>query len=129
MALAAALPQPGSGAPRYYYGCLDFLPFRADGREGFQLLEFNGTGMGGLTNLPWAITDENKPIADGVKPEAGPLKIYNYADYLDPVTVKKFQKQFNVKVQVATPVLTSPIPSCGNTGALSGSPIISSTPA
>jgi hypothetical protein len=52
-----ALP-PGSGAPRYYYGCLDFLPFHADGREGFQLLEFNGTGMGGLTNLPWAITDE-----------------------------------------------------------------------
>src|SRR6185437_14836356 len=41
----------------------------------------------------WAITDDNKPIADGVKPEAGPLTIYNYADYIDPATVKKFQKQ------------------------------------
>src|SRR4029079_2998111 len=31
-----------------------------------------------------------------------PLAIYNYADYIDPVTVKKFQKKFNTKVQVAT---------------------------
>lgn len=46
------------GPPRYYYGCLDFLPFTADGRDGFQLLEFNGTGMGGLTNLPWPVLDE-----------------------------------------------------------------------
>src|SRR6185437_5775346 len=53
-------------------------------------------------SVTWAITDANKPIADGVKPEAGPLKIYNYADYIDPATVKKFQKQFNTKVQIAT---------------------------
>ena len=53
-------------------------------------------------SVTWAITDDNRPIADGVKPEAGPLKIYNYADYIDPATVKKFQKQFNTKVQIAT---------------------------
>ena len=53
-------------------------------------------------SVTWAITDENKPIADGVKPEAGPLRIFNYADYIDPTTVKKFQKQFNTKVQIAT---------------------------
>src|SRR3954451_8908495 len=53
-------------------------------------------------SVTWAITDDNKPIADGVKPEAGALAIYNYADYLDPATVKKFQKKFNTKVQVAT---------------------------
>ena len=53
-------------------------------------------------SVTWAITDENKPIADGVKPEAGPLRIYNYADYVDPATVKKFQKQFDTKVQIAT---------------------------
>src|SRR3954467_4243672 len=35
-----------------------------------------------------ATPNNNKPIADGVKPEAGPLTIYNYADYLDPATVK-----------------------------------------
>jgi len=52
--------------------------------------------------VTWAITDDNKPIADGVKPEAGPLTIYNYADYVDPATVKKFQAKFNTKVQVAT---------------------------
>jgi len=66
------------------------------------------TGPGGLplprtdNSVTWAITDDNKPIADGKQAEAGPLKIYNYADYVDPATVKKFQKQFNTKVQVAT---------------------------
>jgi spermidine/putrescine transport system substrate-binding protein len=53
-------------------------------------------------SVTWAITDDNKPIADGVKPEAGPLRIYNYADYVDPATVKKFQQKFGTKVQVAT---------------------------
>ncbi len=52
-------------------------------------------------SVTWAITDDNKPIADGVKPEAGPLTIYNYADYLDPATVKKFQSQFSTKVEIA----------------------------
>src|SRR3954469_23117591 len=52
--------------------------------------------------VTWAITDDNKPIADGVKPEVGPLRIYNYADYVDPATVKKFQKKSGAKVQVAT---------------------------
>ncbi len=52
--------------------------------------------------VTWAITDDNKPIADGVKPEVGPLRIYNYADYVDLATVKKFQQKFNAKVQIAT---------------------------
>ena len=53
-------------------------------------------------SVTWAITDDNKPIADGLKPEAGPLTIYNYADYIDPATVKKFKTKFNTKVQIAT---------------------------
>ena len=53
-------------------------------------------------SVTWAITDENKPIADGLKPEAAPLRVYNYADYVNPATVKKFQKLFNTKVQIAT---------------------------
>src|SRR3954466_14293884 len=53
-------------------------------------------------SVTWAITGDNKPIANGVTPETGPLRIYNYADYVDPATVKKFQQKFNAKVQVAT---------------------------
>ena len=66
------------------------------------------TGPGGLplprtdNSVTWAITDENKPVKDGLKPEPGPLRIYNYADYLDPATIKRFQKQFSTKVEIAT---------------------------
>jgi len=66
------------------------------------------TGPGGLplprtdNSVTWAITDDNKAIADGKPAEGGPLKVYNYADYVDPVTVKKFQKQTGAKVQIAT---------------------------
>ena len=66
------------------------------------------TGPGGLplprtdNSVTWAITEENKPIKDGLKPEPGPLRIYNYADYLDPATIKRFQKQFSTKVEIAT---------------------------
>jgi spermidine/putrescine transport system substrate-binding protein len=66
------------------------------------------TGPGGLplpridNSVTWAVTEENKAIADGRPTETGPLRIYNYADYIDPTTVKKFQKKFNTKVQVAT---------------------------
>ena len=66
------------------------------------------TGPGGLplprtdNSVTWAITDDNKPVKAGGKAEPGPLRIYNYADYLDPVTQKRFQKQFSTKVEVAT---------------------------
>jgi spermidine/putrescine transport system substrate-binding protein len=66
------------------------------------------TGPGGLplprtdNSVTWAITDDNKPVKDGGKPEPGPLRVYNYADYLDPATLKKFQSEFNTKVEVAT---------------------------
>ena len=53
-------------------------------------------------SVTWAITDDNKPIEDAVRPEVGPLRIYNYADYVDPATVKKFQQKFNTTVQIAT---------------------------
>jgi spermidine/putrescine transport system substrate-binding protein len=65
-------------------------------------------GPGGLplprpdNAVTWAITAENKPITDGRPVERGPLSLYNYADYIDPVTVKKFEKAFNTKVSIAT---------------------------
>ena len=66
------------------------------------------TGPAGLplprtdNSVTWAITDENKPIKDGLGAEPGPLRIYNYADYVDPATLKKFQKEFSTKVEIAT---------------------------
>jgi spermidine/putrescine transport system substrate-binding protein len=66
------------------------------------------TGPGGLplprtdNSVTWAVTEDNRAIKDGRGPEQGPLRVYNYADYLDPVTIKKFQKQFSTKVQIAT---------------------------
>lgn len=66
------------------------------------------TGPAGLplprtdNSVTWAITDENKPIKDGLGNEPGPLRIYNYADYIDPATLKRFQKEFSTKVEIAT---------------------------
>ena len=66
------------------------------------------TGPGGLplprpdNSVTWAITADNLPIPDGVADEKGPLGIYNYADYLDPSLIKKFEKLTGRKVQVAT---------------------------
>ena len=53
-------------------------------------------------SVTWAITSDNEPIADGVADEAGPLQIYNYADYVDPALVKKFEKLTGRKVKIAT---------------------------
>ena len=66
------------------------------------------TGPGGLplprpdNAITWAITADNEPIADNVPDENGPLGIYNYADYLDPALVKKFQTLTGRKVNIAT---------------------------
>ena len=66
------------------------------------------TGPGGLplprtdNSVTWAITDDNQPIDDGLKSELGPLKIYNYPDYIDPGVVKKFKRETGVDVQIAT---------------------------
>jgi spermidine/putrescine transport system substrate-binding protein len=43
------------------------------------------------------------PIRAGAKPErGGELKIYNYADYLNPAVLKQFGKQEDVSVRVTT---------------------------
>src|SRR3954451_21477943 len=53
-------------------------------------------------SVTWAITEENRGIKDGLGTEPGPLRIYNYADYIDPATLKRFQKEFSTKVEIAT---------------------------
>ncbi len=71
-------------------------------------VEAKPTGPGGLPlprpdhSVTWAITDDNQPIAEGLREEGGPLRIFNYADYMDPGLIKKFQKRYGVKVEVAT---------------------------
>ena len=44
--------------------------------------------------------DDNPAIAANLEPEAGPLKIYNWIDYLDKKTLKKFEKEFGVKTEI-----------------------------
>jgi spermidine/putrescine transport system substrate-binding protein len=53
-------------------------------------------------SVTWAITADNPPIKEGLKPEGGTLQVYNYADYIWPGLVKKFEKQYDCKVKTAT---------------------------
>ena len=52
--------------------------------------------------VTWAIRSDNKPIADDLPDESGPLAVYNYDDYVDPSQVKRFEKLTGRKVQIAT---------------------------
>ncbi len=52
--------------------------------------------------VTWDITDDNQPIDDGLPPEAGPLLLYNYADYIGPGVVKSFEEQYGVEVKIST---------------------------
>lgn len=75
---------------------------------GSGLVEPKPLGPGGLplprpdNSVTWAITPDNQPIPDGRANEAGPLTVYNYPDYLDPVVLKRFTKETGAQVQVAT---------------------------
>jgi spermidine/putrescine transport system substrate-binding protein len=52
--------------------------------------------------VKWPIADDNQPIADGLAPEAGPLLLYNYADYIAPSVVKSFEDKYAVDVKIST---------------------------
>jgi spermidine/putrescine transport system substrate-binding protein len=43
-----------------------------------------------------------KTIADGLSPEKGPLRIINYADYVNPDVIADFEKEYGVKVEIST---------------------------
>lgn len=45
---------------------------------------------------------DNKAIASGLQPEAGPLQLYNWIAYLNPTVIKDFEKKYHVKVQLST---------------------------
>ena len=46
--------------------------------------------------------DDNKAIASNLQPEAGPLQVYNWVDYLNPEVIKDFERKHGVSVQVTT---------------------------
>jgi len=47
-------------------------------------------------------TEGNPTIADGLKPEAGPLELYNWEEYINPRIINIFEEQYGVKVNVNT---------------------------
>ncbi|MBA2457203.1 MAG: spermidine/putrescine ABC transporter substrate-binding protein, partial [Nocardioidaceae bacterium] len=46
--------------------------------------------------------DDIPPIADGLEPESGTLKIFNYFDYIAPGVLKAFGDEYGVEVEVTT---------------------------
>ena len=46
--------------------------------------------------------NDNPPIADGLKPEKGPLQIYNWEEYVNPRSLGIFEEQYGVKVELNT---------------------------
>jgi spermidine/putrescine transport system substrate-binding protein len=46
--------------------------------------------------------DDIEPIEDGLTPESGTLKVYNYAEYISPDVLAAFEEEYGVKVEVTT---------------------------
>jgi spermidine/putrescine transport system substrate-binding protein len=46
--------------------------------------------------------DDNPAIESGLEPEAGPLKLYNWEEYINADTVAAFEERYGVTVQVST---------------------------
>jgi spermidine/putrescine transport system substrate-binding protein len=46
--------------------------------------------------------DDNEAIASGLGAERGPLRVYNWQDYINPTVIKSFERTYKVKVQVTT---------------------------
>ena len=44
----------------------------------------------------------NKAIGSGLKPEKGPLQLYNWDEYINNDVVKAFERKYGVKVQIST---------------------------
>ncbi|MFN6122274.1 MAG: PotD/PotF family extracellular solute-binding protein [Actinomycetes bacterium] len=45
---------------------------------------------------------QTDPIADGLEPSRGPLRIVNYADYVSPDVIADFEREFGVTVEIST---------------------------
>ena len=81
----------------------------AGGESGTPLVEPKPVGPAGLplprtdNSVTWAIVDDNRPIADDLQPESGAtLRLFNYADYIWPRLMRRFEHQYDCKVEMAT---------------------------
>ena len=63
------------------------------------------SGSGGLqlarpdNPVTLAVTDANPAIADGLSPEAGPLKIFGYSDYIYKKVLNEFKDRYHVGIE------------------------------
>ena len=48
------------------------------------------------------ITDDNPPIESDLEPEAGPLRVFNWADYIWPRVLRDFKNEYEVEVELTT---------------------------
>jgi spermidine/putrescine transport system substrate-binding protein len=62
---------------------------------GAPLLQACGDSGGGSKKV-------TKTIADGLKPEGGPLRVFNYDSYVNPDVVSEFESKYGVKVDTTT---------------------------
>ena len=63
-----------------------------------------GDSDGGLSSAPdsGSEADGVPAIADGLSPEKGPLRLFNYPDYVNPEVVAGFEAKYGVKVEITT---------------------------
>jgi len=45
---------------------------------------------------------DNRAIASGLRPEAGPLQFYNWIEYINQDVINDFQRRYKVKVEIST---------------------------
>ena len=64
---------------------------------GVPLLQACGDSGGGSSG-----GKQTKSIADGLEPETGPLRIFNYDSYVNPDVVADFEEKYGVKVEITT---------------------------
>lgn len=73
-----------------------------------QRRETTDDGDGGAADIAFArpeapvelpLLDDNPPIVDGLSPEAGPLRIFNWNDYIYKKVLKRFESEFGVEIE------------------------------
>jgi spermidine/putrescine transport system substrate-binding protein len=95
--LGVALPSAGA----ILAACGDDDDEPSSGSKGSNASTTTNAGLSRPDN-PVTLPLKGEPIADGLDPEGGPLKLFNYDAYINPDTVKAFEKQFGVKVEITT---------------------------
>jgi spermidine/putrescine transport system substrate-binding protein len=93
----------------------DMLRYTAGGAITAQLLAAcsgdngaTGGGSGGIVigtpekPVKQPLFDDNPPIDSDLEPESGPLRLYNWADYIWPRVIKDFENEFGVTVELTT---------------------------